>query len=45
MQKRISFKIDKGPKFALEVIKEETDLTSEMIARYIPPIPQQPLRL
>jgi phenylalanyl-tRNA synthetase alpha chain len=32
MQKRISFKIDKGPKFALEVVKEETDLTVEMIA-------------
>jgi len=35
MQKRISFKIDKGPKFALEVVKEETDLTVEMIARHV----------
>lgn len=33
MQKRISFKVDKGPKFGLAVIKEETDLTAEMIAR------------
>ncbi|PUU83729.1 tRNA synthetases class II core domain (F)-domain-containing protein [Tuber borchii] len=32
VQKRISFKINKGPKFALEVVKEETDLTAEMIA-------------
>ena len=32
MQKRISFKINKGPKFALEIVKEETDLTAEMIA-------------
>ena len=35
MQKRISFKINKGPKFALEIVKEETDLTADMIARYI----------
>lgn len=35
VQKRISFKINKGPKFALEVVKEETDLTAEMIARYL----------
>lgn len=34
MQKLISFKIDKGPKFALEIVKEETDLTAEMIAKY-----------
>lgn len=30
--KRISFKIDKGPKFATEVVKEETDLTAEMLS-------------
>lgn len=33
MQKRVSFKIDKGVKFALELVKPETDLTAEMIAR------------
>ncbi|KAM7208738.1 tRNA synthetases class II core domain (F) domain containing protein [Naviculisporaceae sp. PSN 640] len=32
MQKIISFKIGKGPKFALELVKEETDLTAEMLA-------------
>lgn len=32
MQKVISFRISKGPKFALEMVKEETDLTAEMIA-------------
>lgn len=32
MQKVISFQISKGDKFALEVIKEETDLTAEMLA-------------
>lgn len=31
-QKVISFKISKGPKFALELVKEETDLTEEMLA-------------
>ncbi|KAK8144633.1 hypothetical protein MY1884_004923 [Beauveria asiatica] len=31
MQKIISFKVEKGPKFALEIHKEETDLTSDMI--------------
>ncbi|KAI4101145.1 MAG: hypothetical protein L6R37_005067 [Teloschistes peruensis] len=31
MAKRISFKIDKGPKFATEIIKEETDLTADMV--------------
>lgn len=36
MQKRISFKINKGAKFALQVVKEETDLTAEMIARFGP---------
>jgi plasmid maintenance system antidote protein VapI len=33
MQKHISFKINRGPKFALEIVKGETDLTAEMIAR------------
>ncbi|KAI0602578.1 tRNA synthetases class II core domain (F)-domain-containing protein [Biscogniauxia sp. FL1348] len=32
MQKIISFKIHKGAKFALEMVKEETDLTVEMLA-------------
>ncbi|RDW67708.1 putative phenylalanine-tRNA ligase beta chain [Coleophoma cylindrospora] len=32
MQKVISFKINKGPKFALEMVKEETDLTADMLA-------------
>jgi phenylalanyl-tRNA synthetase alpha chain len=32
MQKVISFKIFKGPKFALEIVKEETDLTADMLA-------------
>jgi phenylalanyl-tRNA synthetase alpha chain len=32
MQKVISFKIFKGPKFALEMVKEETDLTADMLA-------------
>ena len=31
MQKIITFKIEKGPKFALEIQKEETDLTADMI--------------
>ncbi|KAH6624739.1 tRNA synthetases class II core domain (F)-domain-containing protein [Chaetomium sp. MPI-SDFR-AT-0129] len=31
-QKVISFRIEKGPKFALELVKEETDLTAEMLA-------------
>lgn len=35
MQKRVSFKINKGPKFGLEVVKEETDLTADMIARLV----------
>ena len=30
-QKVLSFKIQKGPKFALELVKEETDLTEEML--------------
>ncbi|KAJ2905055.1 hypothetical protein MKZ38_006448 [Zalerion maritima] len=32
MQKVISFKIHKGEKFALEITKEETDLTGDMFA-------------
>jgi phenylalanyl-tRNA synthetase alpha chain len=32
MQKVISFTIYKGPKFALEMVKEETDLTADMLA-------------
>ncbi|KAH8885168.1 tRNA synthetase class II core domain-containing protein [Thozetella sp. PMI_491] len=32
MQKVISYKAFKGPKFALEITKEETDLTADMIA-------------
>ena len=31
-QKVVSFKILKGPKFALEILKEETDLTADMLA-------------
>jgi len=32
VQKVKSFKVMKGPKFALEIVKEETDLTADMIA-------------
>ncbi|KAI1434594.1 phenylalanyl-tRNA synthetase alpha chain [Xylaria sp. CBS 124048] len=32
IQKAISFTIKKGPKFALEIVKEETDLTDDMLA-------------
>ncbi|CZR50520.1 probable phenylalanine-tRNA ligase beta chain [Phialocephala subalpina] len=32
MQKVISYKIRKGPKFALQMVKEETDLTADMLA-------------
>jgi phenylalanyl-tRNA synthetase alpha chain len=32
MQKVISFEVSKGPKFALEMVKEETDLTADMLA-------------
>ncbi|KAJ0295248.1 hypothetical protein COL922a_014097, partial [Colletotrichum nupharicola] len=31
IQKAISFKISKGPKYANEFVKEETDLTAEML--------------
>ncbi|KAL8698658.1 MAG: hypothetical protein Q9224_001753 [Gallowayella concinna] len=32
MHKMISFEIKKGPKFAKELVKEETDLTADMLA-------------
>ncbi|KPM34339.1 Phenylalanine--tRNA ligase alpha subunit [Neonectria ditissima] len=32
VRKAISFKISKGTKFALEMVKEETDLTADMLA-------------
>ncbi|KAL8950729.1 MAG: hypothetical protein Q9222_003248 [Ikaeria aurantiellina] len=32
MQKVISFEVKKGPKFAAEFVKEETDLTADMLA-------------
>lgn len=32
LHKIISFKISKGPKYALEFVKEETDLTADMLA-------------
>jgi phenylalanyl-tRNA synthetase alpha chain len=32
MQKVITFKISKGPNFAQEIVKEETDLTADMLA-------------
>lgn len=32
LRKAISFKISKGAKFALEMVKEETDLTADMLA-------------
>ncbi|KAK8048290.1 tRNA synthetase class II core domain-containing protein [Apiospora phragmitis] len=32
LQKTFSFRISKGAKFALEMVKEETDLTAEMLA-------------
>lgn len=31
-QKTVTFKISKGPKFSTEFVKEETDLTAEMLA-------------
>lgn len=34
MQKAISFEVKKGPKFAMEFVKEETDLTADMLATY-----------
>jgi len=35
IQKVFVFKISKGPKYAPEFVKEETDLTAEMLARYV----------
>ncbi|PGH12462.1 phenylalanine-tRNA ligase, alpha subunit [Helicocarpus griseus UAMH5409] len=32
LQKVLSFKISKGPKYARELVKEETDLTADMLA-------------
>jgi phenylalanyl-tRNA synthetase alpha chain len=32
-QKVISYRIEKGPKFAREFVREATDLTAEMIAK------------
>ncbi|CAH0049984.1 unnamed protein product [Clonostachys solani] len=32
VQKVLNFKLEKGEKFALEMVKEETDLTSEMLS-------------
>ena len=32
LQTVIAYKIHKGPKFALEIVKEETDLTADMLA-------------
>ena len=34
-QKVITFEVSKGPKYAMELVKEETDLTAEMLARYV----------
>lgn len=31
MQKVIAYKVSKGPKYSREIIKEETDLTPEML--------------
>ena len=35
MQKVIAFKISKGTKFALDMVKEETDLTADMLASLV----------
>lgn len=35
MQKVISFEVKKGPKFATEFVKEETDLTADMLATWV----------
>lgn len=34
MQKVNSYQFSKGPKFAREFVKEETDLTADMLARW-----------
>ena len=33
-KKVITFEVSKGPKYARELVKEDTDLTAEMLARY-----------
>jgi len=33
MQKVISYEFNKGPKFSTEFVKEDTDLTADMLAR------------
>lgn len=35
MYKVITFEIKKGPNYAAEFIKEETDLTADMLATYV----------
>ncbi|KAL8871374.1 MAG: hypothetical protein Q9198_007432, partial [Flavoplaca austrocitrina] len=35
MQKVITFEIKKGPKFSREFVKEETDLTADMLATWV----------
>ena len=35
MQKIITFEISQGPKFSKEFVKEETDLTADMLARWV----------
>ena len=34
-QKVIAFEVSKGPKYARKFVREETDLTAEMLARYV----------
>ena len=34
MHKVISYKFSKGPKFRRDLVKEETDLTADMLAKY-----------
>lgn len=33
MQKVISFEVTKGPKYTRDFVKEETDLSAEMLAK------------
>lgn len=35
MQKIISFEVKKGPRFAKDFVKEETDLTADMLATWV----------
>lgn len=42
MQKVISYKFHKGPKYAREFVKEETDLTADMLARSVAQVLQSP---